>query len=334
MDFLKPFQGDLLSVPPLWLMRQAGRCLPEYLKIRAQFPSFLDLVLTPEAAAEVTLQPVRRFDFDAAILFSDILIIPYALGQQVVFSPKPHLSPLSLEDPEFGLSLDQIESRLEPIYETVRQVRKNLSPQKALIGFAGSPFTVASYMLEGSGKKDFMETKRFAFRAPEAFQKLLHLISKTTLQYLKAQIDAGVQVVQLFESAGGCVPWTELESWVYGPTSWLVEELKKVSPHTPVIGFPRGLGASVETYVQKTRVNGVSLDTTIDLSTLLGVPAVIQGNLDPVVLLEGGPLLKNHVDRICQACSDRPFIFNLGHGVLPETPLSHIEELVFHVRNR
>ena len=334
MDFLKPFQGKTLPVPPIWLMRQAGRCLPEYLETRKRFPSFLDLIFTPEAAAEVTLQPVRRFDFDAAILFSDILVIPHALGQEVVFSPGPKLAPLSLTDPEFGLSLAFVEERLQAISETVRLVRHNLTPEKALIGFAGSPFTVASYMLEGSGQKDFIFTKKFAFEAPGAFHNLLKIVSKATLQYLKAQITSGVQVIQLFESSGGCVPWLELESWVYDPTAWLVAELKKFSPHTPIIGFPRGLGSSIPMYVQKTRVDGVSLDSTVDPATLLEMPIVIQGNLDPIALLTGGETLKKHINHICQICSHRPFIFNLGHGVLPETPLSHIEDLISCVRNR
>ncbi len=331
--FIEPFKGVSLSAPPLWLMRQAGRTLPEYHTIRRHFESFLDLVLNPEAAAEITLQPIKRFGFDAAIFFADILVIPFALGQHVEFVDEkgPVLGPLNFKAPHFDLSFN-IE-KIASLFETLSRVRKNLSPHKALIGFAGSPWTVAAYMIEGQTSKTFSRAKRFAFSNPYKFQELLDLVTESTFVYLTKQVEAGATALQLFESWGGCVPSTHMDVWVFQPTLSLVKRLKNHFPKVPIIGFPRGLGSYVLTYVQKTGVDGVSLDAGYSLETAKDLPCVLQGNLDPHILVAGGSCLERSVKKIKETLREKPFIFNLGHGLLPETPLRHIEELVCLVKD-
>jgi uroporphyrinogen decarboxylase len=323
---------------PLWLMRQAGRYLPEYRQIRKQARDFLDLCYAPALATEVTLQPVRRFGFDAAILFADILLVPHALGQSLRFEEGegPVLDPVKDRDALRRLqTVEAAARRLDPVYETVRRVRAALPDETALIGFAGAPWTVASYMVEGRGSTDQKAAKLWAMQDPEGFAALIGLIEEATVAYLSGQIEAGAEVIQLFESWGGSHDAAGFETWSIAPAARIVAALKRQHPDLPVIGFPRGAGVKAARYAEKTGIDALSLDWSIPLDwAVRTIPSetVLQGNLDPMALLAGGRALEERTDLILQETAGRRFIFNLGHGILPETPLGHVEALVCQLR--
>jgi uroporphyrinogen decarboxylase len=336
---LRALAGEAVSPPPLWLMRQAGRYLPEYRELRRKVPSFLELCLTPELAAEVTLQPIRRYGFDAAILFSDILVVPHALGQSVAFreGEGPVLEPIRNAAAAQRLSLDGVAPAVSPIFETVRRVVKGLPPSAALIGFAGAPWTVATYMVEGGSSRDFTTVKSWAFADPEGFGQLIDRIVDATLVYLRGQIAAGAEALQLFDSWAGVLPEAAFRRWVIEPTRRLVTALKQQYPGLPIIGFPRGAGLMYRAYFLETGVTAVGLDTTVPPAvahkTLQGIGPV-QGNLDPLLLVVGGMAQDTAVDEILNALSGGPFVFNLGHGIVPETPIEHVMRLVERVRRQ
>jgi uroporphyrinogen decarboxylase len=316
-------------------MRQAGRYLPEYQALRAAKGGFLELVYDPEAAAEITLQPVRRFGFDGAILFSDILIIPYALGQDLVFEAGegPRLSP-ALVDASLG-ALARIPARLEPIYRTVENVRARLPAETTLLGFAGSPWTVATYMIAGHGSRDQAKARLYAYRDPAGFQTIVDAVADMTVDYLAGQIDAGAEAVQLFESWAGSLAPDQFARWVIAPNARIVGALKARHPEVPVIGFPKGAGAKLQAYARETGVDAIGLDETIDpawAARELPADMPLQGNLDPVALLAGGAALEKAVGRILSELQGRPHIFNLGHGIIRETPIAHVEQLLALVR--
>jgi len=332
---LAVLSGEHLDPPPVWLMRQAGRYLPEYRALREQKGGFLNLVYDSDAAAEITLQPIRRFGVDGAILFSDILIVPHALGQHLTFGPGegPRLTP-PLLDGAFD-ALDADPTRFQPIYETVRNVRAALPPEVAMLGFAGSPWTVATYMVAGQGSKDHAEARRLAYRDPQAFQALIDRIVATTVDYLSGQIAAGAQVVQLFDSWAGSLAPAEFERWVIAPTAAIVGRLMVRHGDVPIIGFPKGAGAKLAAYAAETGVDAVGLDETIDpawADAMLPPGMPVQGNLDPLALIAGGQALREGVTRIRAAFENRPHIMNLGHGILPDTPIAHVEEFLALVR--
>ena len=321
---------------PIWIMRQAGRYLPEYRELRARAGSFLDLCYTPELAAEVTLQPLRRFDLDAAILFSDILVIPDALGQQVRFETGegPRLDPLTA-DGIAALDLGRVHERLAPIIETVRRVKAGLAPDKTLIGFCGSPWTVATYMIAGQGSTDQAAARIFALTQPEAFARLLDVLVAASIDYLAAQFEAGADVVQLFESWALNLDEVAFRDWVIEPNRRIVEGLRARVPDAPVIGFPRGAAGNLPAYAAKTGVNLLGLDyaTPLAFATQLPPGLGVQGNLDPLRLLAGGEQMDDRAAEIVTAFRNRPHIFNLGHGILPQTPIENLERLIAKVRS-
>ncbi len=332
---LAVLRGERRDPPPLWMMRQAGRYLPEYRALRATRDGFLGLAYDPEAAAEVTLQPLRRFAFDGAILFSDILIVPHAIGQHLEFvaGEGPRLSP-----PLANASLDDLQpvlERLDPIYGTVRRVKAALSPQTTFLGFAGSPWTVATYMVAGQGSREQSEARRFAYADPVRFQAIIERIEEVTLTYLSGQIEAGVDALQLFDSWSGSLAPAEFERWVIAPTARLVSALKQRHPHIPIIGFPKGAGGKLAAYARMTGVDAIGLDETVDpvwANAELPAGLPIQGNLDPLALIAGGETLRNAVERILDAFAGRPHVFNLGHGIQQDTPIDHVDQLVALVK--
>jgi uroporphyrinogen decarboxylase len=332
---LETLRGTRQDIPPLWLMRQAGRYLPEYRALRAEKGGFLDLVNDSEAAAEVTLQPLRRFGFDGSILFSDILVVPNALGQDLWFETGegPRLAPKINRD-TIDTLVPALE-RLEPVYGTVRRVKAALDPAVTFLGFAGSPWTVATYMIAGQGSREQAEARRMAYSDPELMTAILDRISTLTIDYLSAQIDAGVDAVQLFDSWAGSLSPEQFERWVIAPTKRIVQALKERHPDTPIIGFPKGAGGKLVAYVEGTGVDAVGLDETVDpewANNVLPKGLPVQGNLDPLALIAGGATLDRAVDRILAAFADRPHIFNLGHGIQQDTPIAHVEHLVARVR--
>jgi len=319
----------------MWLMRQAGRYLPEYRALRADKGGFLDLVYDSDAATEVTLQPLRRFGLDAAILFSDILIVPHAMGMDLSFGvgEGPRLVPPLVDGKWEGLTPNL--DRFAPIYETVRRVKAALSPDVTLIGFAGSPWTVATYMVAGSGSKDQGEARRLAYRDPVAFQALIDRIVGVTVDYLSGQIDAGAQTVQLFDSWAGSLAPSEFERWVVAPTAAIVGRLMVRHPDVPIIGFPKGAGAKLAAYAAETGIDAVGLDETVDpawADAMLPPGMPVQGNIDPLALWAGGEALRASVARVRAAFDERPHILNLGHGILQDTPIAHVDELMALVR--
>lgn len=327
--------GEIAPRPPVWFMRQAGRYLPEYRALRADKGGFLDLVYDVEAAIEVTLQPLRRFNFDAAILFSDILVVPYAMGQHLWFEEGegPRLSPKMLD--ATLESLQAAPERLEPIFRTVTGVKAQLSPDKALLGFAGSPWTVATYMIAGQGSREQAEARRLAYREPERVTALINAIAETTISYLRAQIDAGADAVQLFDSWAGSLSPRQFEELVIAPNAKIVAALKQSHPTTPVIGFPKGAGGKLPTYARETGVDAIGVDETVDpewAHAALPRHLPVQGNLDPLALVTGGPQLHDAVARILKAFAGRPHIFNLGHGIVPDTPLTHVQAVLAQIR--
>ena len=328
--------GERREPVPMWMMRQAGRYLPEYRELRASKGGFLDLVYDSDAAAEITLQPLKRFpQLDAAILFSDILIVPFAIGQNLSFvtGEGPRLTPTLANS-----ALDQLTAypaRLEPIYETVRKVKAALPAGKTLIGFAGSPWTVATYMVAGQGSREQAEARRMAYADPARFGGLIARIEEVTLGYLFGQIEAGAEAVQLFDSWAGSLSPQQFEQWVIGPTARIVDALKKRHPDVPVIGFPKGAGGKLRAYAVETKVTALGLDETVEplwAAKQLPEKLPLQGNLDPLALIAGGGALETAVKRILDAFAGRPHIFNLGHGILQDTPIAHVEQLLALVK--
>jgi uroporphyrinogen decarboxylase len=327
------------SPPPVWLMRQAGRYLPEYRALRAKAGDFLNLVFTPEFASEVTLQPVRRFGFDAAILFSDILVIPQALGQSVTFAAGegPRLDPLA-----DGAALKRLagaadQNVLAPIYETVRRVKAALDERTALLGFCGAPWTVATYMIAGQGTPDQAPARLFAYRDPGAFAGLVDLLVEASAAYLVRQLEAGADAVQIFDTWAGVLPPEEFERWCVAPTRQIIAKVRARIPAAKIIGFPRGAGALLARYVDEVPVDAVGLDWTVDRGFArerIQSRVPIQGNLDPLVVVAGGAALDRAVDAVLEAFGGKPFIFNLGHGIVPETPLAHVEQMLARIRGK
>ena len=332
---LDTLNGRRADRVPLWLMRQAGRYLPEYRALRAEKGGFLELVYDTDAAAEVTLQPIRRFGFDGAILFSDILIVPYAMGQELTFlaGEGPQLSP-PLVDATLG-SLEAVPERLEPIYETVAKVRAGLGPETTLLGFAGSPWTVATYMVAGEGSRDQHAAREMAYTDPAAFQAIIDAIVEVTVTYLAGQIDAGAEAVQLFDSWAGSLAPDQFERWVIAPNARITAALRERYPSLPVIGFPKGSGEKLPAYARETGVQAVGVDETIDphwAAANLPADLPVQGNLDPLLILAGGNALEQRAKAILEAFVCRPHVFNLGHGIGQHTPIAHVEALVKTVR--
>lgn len=327
---LRALAGEALERPPWWLMRQAGRYLPEYRALRSQASGFVEFCLTPELAAEATLQPIRRFGMDAAILFADILLVPRALGQRVDFGEDgPVLDPLLEEAGIAGLRQARI-SMLDAVYETVRRCHAAMAPETALIGFAGAPWTVATYMVEGGSSRDFRRSKAWAYRDPEGFAALIQLITDATVTYLSGQIIAGADAVQLFDSWAGVLSEGAFARWVVEPTRQIVRRLKERFPTVPIIGFPRGAGLFYQRYTDLSGVDAIGIDTTVPINFArdnLQPRLVVQGNLDPIALLVGGRVMRSAVHEIRRGLGSGPFIFNLGHGVLPQTPPEHVAAL-------
>ena len=332
---LDTLNGKRADKVPLWLMRQAGRYLPEYRALREEKGGFLAMAYDSEAACEITLQPIDRFGFDGAILFSDILIVPHAMGQHLEFmaGEGPRLSPPLVDAALEGLSADH--SRYDPIYETVRLCRKRLGEGVTMLGFAGSPWTVATYMVAGEGSRDQHEARAMAYRDPGKLQAIVDAIVGETVEYLSGQIEAGAEAVQLFDSWAGSLAPDEFERWVIAPNAAIVAALKERHPDTPVIGFPKGSGEKLPAYARETGVKAVGVDETLDpLWVARELPAgmAVQGNLDPLLLLSGSPALEQRIIAILEAFSDRPHVFNLGHGIDRRTPIEHVERLIATVR--
>jgi uroporphyrinogen decarboxylase len=332
---LDTLRGTNASRRPIWLMRQAGRYLPEYRALRAEKGGFLELVYDSEAAAEITLQPIRRFGFDGAILFSDILIVPYAMGQRLEFlaGEGPRLSPALVDAALDGL--EAVPERLSPIYQTVRLVKQQLGPETTLLGFAGSPWTVATYMVAGEGSRDQEATRAFAYRDPGAFQAIVDAIVAVTVEYLSGQIEAGAEAVQLFDSWAGSLSPAQFERWVIAPNAEIVRRLKARHAEIPVIGFPKGSGAKLPDYARETRVDALGIDETVDpvwAARVLPGGLPVQGNLDPLLLLAGGAEMERQARHLLEAFAGRPHVFNLGHGIGQTTPVAHVEQLVALVR--
>jgi uroporphyrinogen decarboxylase len=332
---LNVLKGDNIKPRPVWLMRQAGRYLPEYRALRAEKGGFLALVYDTDAAAEITLQPIERFGFDGAILFSDILIVPYAMGQDLAFlaGEGPRLTP-RLVDATLA-SLQAVPSRLSPIYETVAKVRAGLGPDTTLLGFAGSPWTVATYMVAGEGSRDQHDARAMAYGDPAAFQAIIDAIVSVTIAYLSGQIVAGAEAVQLFDSWAGSLAPAEFERWVIAPNAAITQAIHQRHPGVPVIGFPKGAGEKLPAYARETGVDALGLDETIDpvwaaRTIPQGMP--VQGNLDPLLLLAGSDELDRQTLRILDTFADRPHVFNLGHGIGQHTPIAHVERLLSTVR--
>ena len=335
--FLAVLSGQAITPPPIWLMRQAGRYLPEYKALRVKSAGFLDFCFRPELAIEATLQPIRRFDLDAAILFSDILTVPWALGQKVEFleGEGPKLEPLRSAGDIERLNSSGVTERLAPVYQTVAGVAAALPKHTALIGFAGAPWTVAAYMIEGHGSRDFLVAKGFGMARPELFDTILDIVTAATIDHLSAQIAAGAEAVQLFDSWSGVLAEREFRRWVIAPTRRIASAMRIRHPGVPLIGFPRGAGGLLTDYAAETGVSAVGLDTQVPLGWALGAlpPTLpVQGNLDPAALVTGGQALRDGVRTILDQTRGRPLIFNLGHGVPLTTPPDHVAELVRLVR--
>lgn len=334
---LRVLTGERLVGPPIWLMRQAGRYLPEYRVIRQRAETFLDLCFNPELAAEITLQPIRRFGFDAAILFSDILVVAHALGQRVSFEAGdgPRLDALAEPKDLARLRCEVDQDELAPVYEAIGRVKQQLPEHVALVGFCGAPWTVATYMVAGRGSADQIPARLFAYRYPQAFAELMDILVESSIGYLAKQFAAGVDAVQIFDTWAGVLPGDEFHKWCIEPSSRIVAGLRRQVPHAKVIGFPRGAGTGLARYLAAVPVDAIGLDWTIDLGFArehVQKLRPVQGNLDPLALLAGGAVLDRAVDSILRAFTAGPFIFNLGHGVLPETPLANVERLVERVR--
>ncbi len=337
MRLLQVLDGKALSPPPIWLMRQAGRYLPEYRAVREKAGGFLDLCYTPELAAEVTLQPIRRFSFDAAILFSDILVVPDALGQCVSFreGEGPALEPISSARELSRLDPRNTGAKFSKVFETVARVREGLPKATALIGFCGAPWTVATYVVGGEGSPDQAAARLMAYGDRAGFAKLIDILVQASIDYLDGQVRAGADALQIFDSWAGTLPEGEFDAWVVAPTARIVTELKVRHPSVPIIGFPRGAGGNAARYVETTHVDGIGCDTAEPLSTMRALAeagVAVQGNLDPLLLVAGGAAMEQRVTEILAAMRGLPFIFNLGHGIVPQTPPENVARLVALVR--
>jgi uroporphyrinogen decarboxylase len=335
---LNALHGRPQPVPPIWLMRQAGRYLPEYRELRARAGSFLDLCFTPDFATEVTLQPIRRYSLDGAILFSDILVIPYALGQKLWFEEGvgPKLEPITTADAiDAQLDPGGLHDTLAPVYETLRRVRPELPAHTTMLGFAGAPWTVATYMVEGGTSKDFATVKRWAYGDPESFGRLVDLLVDSTARYLIAQIEAGAEAVQLFDTWAGSLSAPAQRTWCLEPARRIVAQVKATHPTTPLIYFPKGAGPLYEAYAAEVGANALGLDTGLPVAWArdhLQGQVAVQGNLDPQQLVAGGEQMRAAARDICAHLAGGPFVFNLGHGVVPQTPPEHVADLVATVR--
>jgi uroporphyrinogen decarboxylase len=334
---LRVIKGEALEPAPIWLMRQAGRYLPEYRELRALSRSFLELCYSPKLAAEATLQPIRRFGFDAAILFSDILVVPDAFGQHVEFTvgEGPKLQPIASGEDLARLRETIDIAHLTPVFEAIDRIKTLLPPETALIGFCGAPWTVASYMVAGHGTPDQAPARLFAYRFPDLFQNLIDRLVDGSIAYLGRQVDAGVDAVQIFDTWANVLPSAEFERWCRQPVARIISGLRRKFPAIPIIAFPRGAGYQTVDFAARTGADAIGLDSAVDLAritALCGGNVVFQGNLDPLALVAGGRALDEAVDRIVAAMRGRPHIFNLGHGILPETPIAHVEHLVRRVR--
>ncbi|ACI94231.1 uroporphyrinogen decarboxylase [Afipia carboxidovorans OM5] len=335
--FLDVLSGQRQVPPPLWMMRQAGRYLPEYRAVREKAGGFLDLVYNPDFAAEVTLQPIRRFGFDAAIIFSDILVVPHALGRDVRFEvgEGPRLTPLDTPEKVAAEPFSANLATFEPVYEALRRVRRELAPETALIGFCGAPWTVATYMVAGQGTPDQAPARLLAYSAPEAFAKIIDALVETSIPYLVGQLRAGAEVLQIFDTWAGVLPPAEFARWSIAPTRRIVEGVRAQVPDAKIIGFPRGAGALLPAYIAETGVDAVSIDWTAEPSLMrerVQSRVALQGNLDPLALIAGGDTLDRAVDDVLANYAGGRLIFNLGHGILPQTPIAHVERMVARVR--
>lgn len=334
-NLLKTFQKNNKKTP-IWLMRQAGRYMPEYMKIRSNVNNFLDLCYDSDKASKVTLQPIDRFDLDAAIIFSDILVLPHALGWDVTFKQGegPILKKFESER-DLSLLNEKFSDKINNIYDTVSKVKASLPKDVSLIGFAGSPWTVASYMLEGRGKQDFSVSKNFLYNQEAVAKKLIGVITEKTIEYLSGQIDAGAEIIQLFDSWSGVLNGSQYDDFVIKPTIEIVSSLKKKYPLIPIMGFPKGSGYNYEKYINLTGVDGVGVDQFTPISEMhrWQKKLVVQGNLDPVILLGDKKNIARAIDSILSVMDNENFIFNLGHGILPTTPVENVEYLVNYVRN-
>jgi uroporphyrinogen decarboxylase len=332
-SLIRALHGEVQARPNFWFMRQAGRYLPEYRAVRAKAPDFIQLCLTPELATEITLQPVRRFAMDAAILFSDILMVPYALGQKLEFreGEGPVLEPIqsARQLANLKLSNDAV-ARLAPVFEAVRRVAKALPLDTALIGFAGAPWTVAAYMLEGRGSRDFLAARRIAMSDPRLFQELIALLVDVTTRYLMMQVEAGAEAIQIFDSWAGVLPDEEFQTWAIEPVRQIVERLQAKYPAVPIIAFPRGAGIHYTDYAADTGVEAIGIDASVPpewAAKELQPQSAVQGNLDPLLLVHGGKPMEDATIRILKALGRGPFVFNVGHGILPETPPENVARL-------
>jgi uroporphyrinogen decarboxylase len=329
--------GERQPVPPIWMMRQAGRYLPEYRALRAEAGSFLGLCYDPPKAAEVTLQPIRRFGFDGAILFSDILVVPHALGQTVTFEAGegPRLEPIPDRAGLTRLERELAPALVDPVYETVSRVKAELPENVTLLGFCGAPWTVATYMVAGRGGEDQVAARLFSYRDPEGFQELIDRLVEASITYLAAQVKAGADAVQIFDTWAGVLPAPEFERWCVAPVKRIVEGLQRLVPGTPVISFPKGAGQRLAGIVQQAGVQAVGIDWTADagfVSREIQPHVAVQGNVDPIALLAGGAALDRAVDQVLESYGAGRLIFNLGHGILPPTPIAHVEQMIARVR--
>ena len=337
IPLMQALAGQRRTPPPIWLMRQAGRYLHEYREIRKNVASFLDLCFTPELAIEVTLQPIRRFALDAAILFSDILVIPYALGQKVDFveGTGPVLEPVRGADDLHRLSASVVHERLAPVYETVRGVAAELPDDVSLIGFAGAPWTVATYMVEGGTSRNFANVKRWAYAAPDEFAVLVDMLVEATTEYLIEQVRNGARVIQLFDTWAGALHEDALARWCLEPTLEIARRVKEADPNVRVIAFPRGAATLYARYARAPEIDGLSIDSAVERAWAraeLQPHCAVQGNLDPIALLAGGDQMRQQTEAILGSLANGPFVFNLGHGILPETPPDNVAHLIDIVR--
>ena len=335
LDVLK---GETVFPPPIWMMRQAGRYLPEYRASRVKAGGFLDMCYNPDFAVEVTMQPIRRFDFDAAIMFSDILVVPHALGRDLRFEENrgPMMTPIGAQEVAALLDVDEAKFHvnLEPVYETLRRLRTELPGKTTLLGFCGAPWTVATYMIAGHGTPDQAPARLFGYQHPEAMAQLLDVLAERAASYLIRQISAGADAVQIFDSWAGVLDEASFETFCLKPVKKMVDLIRAVHPDTPIIGFPKGAGSLYDQYRQKTGVTALALDWSVPLSQAkrLQADGVVQGNLDPVRLRAGGKALEDGVKAILDGLSNGPLIFNLGHGITPDVPIENVEAMVRLVR--
>jgi uroporphyrinogen decarboxylase len=336
--FIEVLSGRRQPVPPVWMMRQAGRYLPEYRELRAKAGGFLEMCFTPEYAAEITLQPIRRFNFDVAVIFSDILVLPHALGRAVRFEAGegPRLDPLDTPEKVATLAAHADFTMLEPVYETLRRVKAELDPRIALVGFCGAPWTVATYMVAGQGTADQAPARMMAYRHPEAFARIVDTLVENSIHYLLDQLKAGADALQIFDTWAGVLPPREFQRWSIEPARRIVEGVRKVVPDAKIVGFPRGAGALLPAYVEATGVNAVSIDWAAEPSLIrerVQNRVAVQGNLDPLALIAGGAALDRAVDDVLENYARGRLIFNLGHGIQQETPIAHVEQMLKRVRS-